>query len=82
MQKNGAGLHCASSCFWDNRSDGKRNIKFESYPILKSSEMLTFDFRMLYSEMGKQKQHVLHHNCFWISYLNRITIISLINLNV
>lgn len=23
MQKNGAGLHTASSCFWDNSSDGK-----------------------------------------------------------
>lgn len=22
MQKNGAGLHCASSCYWDNASDG------------------------------------------------------------
>ena len=23
MQKNGAGLHTASSCFWDNTTDGK-----------------------------------------------------------
>jgi hypothetical protein len=22
MQKNGAGLHAASSCFWDNAADG------------------------------------------------------------
>lgn len=22
MQKNGAGLHTASSCYWDNSSDG------------------------------------------------------------
>lgn len=22
MQKNGAGLHTASSCFWDNSTDG------------------------------------------------------------
>ena len=22
MQKNGAGLHTATSCFWDNTSDG------------------------------------------------------------
>ena len=22
MQKNGAGLHTASSCFWDNQTDG------------------------------------------------------------
>lgn len=25
MQKNGAGLHTASSCFWDNSSDGKEH---------------------------------------------------------
>ena len=24
MQKNGAGLHTASSCFWDNQTDGER----------------------------------------------------------
>uniref|UniRef100_A0A673KGE1 Uncharacterized protein n=1 Tax=Sinocyclocheilus rhinocerous TaxID=307959 RepID=A0A673KGE1_9TELE len=23
LQKNGAGLHTASSCFWDNSTDGK-----------------------------------------------------------
>ena len=23
MQKNGAGLHTASSCYWDNGTDGK-----------------------------------------------------------
>ena len=22
MQKNGAGMHTASSCFWDNQTDG------------------------------------------------------------
>jgi len=26
MQKNGAGLHTANSCFWDNSSDGKEQI--------------------------------------------------------
>lgn len=25
MQKNGAGLHTASSCYWDNTTDGKDN---------------------------------------------------------
>ena len=25
MQKNGAGLHTASSCFWDNSTDGKNH---------------------------------------------------------
>lgn len=23
MQKNGAGLHTASSCYWDNATDGR-----------------------------------------------------------
>eukprot|EP00695_Tsukubamonas_globosa_P003415 TRINITY_DN621_c0_g1_i1.p1 TRINITY_DN621_c0_g1~~TRINITY_DN621_c0_g1_i1.p1 ORF type:complete len:111 (-),score=4.10 TRINITY_DN621_c0_g1_i1:25-357(-) len=31
MQKNGAGLHTASSCYWDNSSDGSNNTyKFEN----------------------------------------------------
>jgi dynein light chain Tctex-type 1 len=34
MQKNGAGLHVASSCFWDNSSDGK--IYAFYYSILRS----------------------------------------------
>lgn len=27
LQKNGAGLHTASSCFWDNTTDGKTYCK-------------------------------------------------------
>ncbi|PAA55747.1 hypothetical protein BOX15_Mlig021583g5, partial [Macrostomum lignano] len=30
MQKNGAGLHTASSCFWDSQTDGSCTIKWES----------------------------------------------------
>eukprot|EP00243_Klebsormidium_subtile_P005205 TRINITY_DN2049_c0_g9_i1.p1 TRINITY_DN2049_c0_g9~~TRINITY_DN2049_c0_g9_i1.p1 ORF type:complete len:114 (-),score=35.93 TRINITY_DN2049_c0_g9_i1:305-646(-) len=30
MQKNGAGLHTASSCFWDNSTDGSRTVKWEN----------------------------------------------------
>ncbi|KAI9188227.1 hypothetical protein H9P43_002618 [Blastocladiella emersonii ATCC 22665] len=30
MQKNGAGLHCANSCYWDVQSDGSATYKFES----------------------------------------------------
>ncbi|KAJ3337706.1 Dynein light chain Tctex-type [Gonapodya sp. JEL0774] len=30
MQRNGAGLHCASSCFWDNSTDGSATFKYES----------------------------------------------------
>ncbi|DBA73702.1 hypothetical protein WJX82_003892 [Trebouxia sp. C0006] len=30
MQKNGAGLHTAASCFWDNASDGSRTVKWEN----------------------------------------------------
>ncbi|XP_023584490.1 dynein light chain Tctex-type 1 isoform X3 [Trichechus manatus latirostris] len=26
MQKNGAGLHTASSCFWDSSTDGKTSV--------------------------------------------------------
>ncbi|KAI1895055.1 hypothetical protein AGOR_G00102330 [Albula goreensis] len=30
MQKNGAGLHTASSCFWDNNMDGSCTVKWEN----------------------------------------------------
>lgn len=32
MQKNGAGLHTASSCFWDNSTDGKNHLYKWSCP--------------------------------------------------
>ena len=27
MQKNGAGLHTASSCYWDNSTDGSCTVR-------------------------------------------------------
>lgn len=30
MQKNGAGLHTASSCYWDNSSDGNCTVRWEN----------------------------------------------------
>eukprot|EP01111_Echinosteliopsis_oligospora_P006152 TRINITY_DN2018_c0_g1_i1.p1 TRINITY_DN2018_c0_g1~~TRINITY_DN2018_c0_g1_i1.p1 ORF type:complete len:129 (-),score=12.79 TRINITY_DN2018_c0_g1_i1:27-371(-) len=30
MQKNGAGLHTASSCYWDNTSDGSCSYRWEN----------------------------------------------------
>eukprot|EP01137_Pigoraptor_chileana_P035017 Opistho-2@28429 len=30
MQKNGAGLHTASSCYWDNQSDGSCTVRWEN----------------------------------------------------
>uniref|UniRef100_A0A7S2JTZ8 Dynein light chain n=1 Tax=Haptolina brevifila TaxID=156173 RepID=A0A7S2JTZ8_9EUKA len=30
MQKNGAGLHTATSCFWDNTTDGSATLRWES----------------------------------------------------
>mmetsp|Transcript_75546 Transcript_75546/g.125973 ORF Transcript_75546/g.125973 Transcript_75546/m.125973 type:complete len:114 (+) Transcript_75546:80-421(+) len=30
MQKNGAGLHMATSCFWDNTSDGTATLRWEN----------------------------------------------------
>ena len=32
MQKNGAGLHMATSTFWDNSSDGEIHVFFCLYP--------------------------------------------------
>ncbi|MED6237372.1 Dynein light chain Tctex-type [Characodon lateralis] len=34
MQKNGAGLQTASTCFWDNNTDGKNtSLFFKSYSL-------------------------------------------------
>ncbi|KAK9503220.1 hypothetical protein O3M35_011838 [Rhynocoris fuscipes] len=30
MQKNGAGLHSASSCYWDNTTDGSCTVRWEN----------------------------------------------------
>jgi dynein light chain Tctex-type 1 len=30
MQKTGAGLHTAASCFWDNSTDGSRTVRWEN----------------------------------------------------
>ena len=30
MQKNGAGLHVATSCFWDNNTDGSATMRWEN----------------------------------------------------
>ena len=33
MQKNGAGLHTASSCYWDNDTDGSKTYRWESHAM-------------------------------------------------
>jgi len=30
MQKNGAGLHTATSCYWDNSTDGSATLRWEN----------------------------------------------------
>jgi dynein light chain Tctex-type 1 len=30
MQKNGAGMHLATSCYWDNTSDGSATLKWDN----------------------------------------------------
>lgn len=33
MQKNGAGMHTCSSCFWDNANDGSASYKYPPAPL-------------------------------------------------
>ncbi|XP_013400379.1 dynein light chain Tctex-type 1-like [Lingula anatina] len=42
MQKNGAGLHTASSCFWDNTTDGEMS-QFAHFPNMPSSAVVHAD---------------------------------------
>merc|ERR1712130_1034514 len=37
MQKNGAGLHTASSCYWDNSTDGRLLDSVDHFPTGKCS---------------------------------------------
>ena len=30
LQKNGAGLHTATSCYWDNTTDGSATLRWEN----------------------------------------------------
>ena len=30
MQRNGAGLHTASTCFWDTNTDGSCSVRWEN----------------------------------------------------
>ena len=52
MQKNGAGLHVASSRYWDNATDGTHNVAF--YLMLriaycvKGSATYRFDSKTMY----------------------------------
>ena len=34
MQKTGAGLHSAASCFWDNATDGSRTVRWENKTMI------------------------------------------------
>ena len=38
MQKNGAGLHTASSCYWDNSTDGSCTVRSNGLNIFHSSQ--------------------------------------------
>jgi len=33
VQKNGAGLHTATSCYWDNTTDGHTTVRWENKSI-------------------------------------------------
>ena len=67
MQKNGAGLHTATSCFWDNTTDGARLAHLQSClaPGRDATSRLAADLsvpmlrRERYIAMGEQ-EHVLH----------------------
>lgn len=52
MQKNGAGLHTASSCFWDNSTDGKLGPRIPQ-ESLSESEHLGTQHVLLASRISK-----------------------------
>jgi dynein light chain Tctex-type 1 len=43
MQKNGAALHTASSCFWDSAHDDSSTIRYELKLLSKKNQSIYFD---------------------------------------
>ena len=62
FQKNGAGLHTASSCYWDNSTDGKGGR--DGFLELKYLNIS----RQLHCPLGEQ-DHVLHCLGVWSGHL-------------
>lgn len=54
MQKNGAGLHTASSCYWDNATDGKLNHVFRDHVAIF---FLYYIYNSLYSLSALENLH-------------------------
>ncbi|KAJ8923983.1 hypothetical protein NQ315_006759 [Exocentrus adspersus] len=44
MQKNGAGLHTASSCYWDNNTDGSCTIASSNSYLHYNTAVVTFEY--------------------------------------
>lgn len=67
LQKTGAGLHTANSCYWDTALDGE-NFNWERHTLTCSVQKTTrwdlvcFLCRKLHREMG-ESQHVLCGQC-------------------
>ena len=43
MQKNGAGLHTASSCFWDNTTDGLLDFYYKNIRFSPVNKLFKFN---------------------------------------
>ena len=52
FQKNGAGLHTASSCYWDNSTDGERGrlleLKYLNIEIFPGSCTVRWENKTMY----------------------------------
>ncbi|KAG8309671.1 hypothetical protein J6590_078967 [Homalodisca vitripennis] len=47
MQKNGAGLHTASSCYWDNTTDGSCTVRWENKTMYCIASVFIVRIKML-----------------------------------
>lgn len=67
MQKNGAGLQTASSCFWDNSTDGKGNAIFiyTAFQMCGESSVNMFAWHQWYYFTTDWKMW----RCYWIYYV-------------
>lgn len=61
MQKNGAGLHTASSCYWNNETDGSCTVSKQQCVVNRKND-----------EYAIESNH-FHHNSFDLKWQNDMT---------
>lgn len=72
MQRQGGGLHCASSCYWDNQTDGKGILRVQLKPAYNSAQQRFHNISLGEQDNARYCQRFLAGHL--IPYLNLISV--------